>query len=703
MVWLLPLVFLGGAVGQTPPWEQLRTDHPRLFVNSAILPAVRARALGPKRDHSEKLKAWVDEEAVPNRAADHSVGYLTGATAFVYLVTEDPAYRDKTKALLSRFIDYLAECDANSKVVNWYSYSRINAIVAYDWLFNELTPEERERFGRGLLTHVNNAQVYIKARNISGASSGFYGTTNLVWYMGLALHGEGIADDAARDMIALGYKRYIDVLKFRSDAADDDGGAASITVGYSVADYPYAEYAFFHTMRSAFGMEIACDWPKLAAFTNWVLWNIIAGDPYPFEFGAGDAHHLNNRMYMWHMYDHLLHVRHFYDDCAPRAAKLAHVTQGKLAASERQHMLKPRYPWFPFLMVGLDDAADPPDVRRLLPPAWHFPAMGQIFMRSGAGANDTYCLFTAGGMNKGHRHFDQNNFVIYKNGHLALDTGTRPYPGAHLSHYYCRTVAHNGVLIRMPGEQMPGYWGTATEEEGDPPLPNDGGMNQPVGAVVQAYETNDHYTYVASDATACYHPDKAKLVLRQFAFVMPEYFVICDRVVSSDGAYPKAWLLHTAEEPQVDGDVFQASYNRGTLFCRTLQPVGATLEKIGGAGKQFFSDGRNWPLPPKGHQKRHDDHPLLGQWRVEVRPAVAATDDLFLHLIQVGDREALAEMTPSKPIGGNGRVGVQFTAGETQVTVLFDRQGAPGGEIQIKGPNVSVNRELTSNVQPQQF
>jgi heparin/heparan-sulfate lyase len=85
--------------------------------------------------------------------------------------------------------------------------------------------------------------------------------------------------------------------------------------------------------------------------------------------------------------------------------------------------------------------------------ARHFPNMGQIFMRSRSGKDDTYALFSSGGILIQHRHYDNNNFVIFKRGYLAMDTGTRPEPGLHLPFYFARTVAHNCITVKMPGEK----------------------------------------------------------------------------------------------------------------------------------------------------------------------------------------------------------------------------------------------------------
>jgi len=59
----------------------------------------------------------------------------------------------------------------------------------------------------------------------------------------------------------------------------------------------------------------------------------------------------------------------------------------------------------PFLLGRLEDSPEPLAPTRL-PHARHFETMGQVFMRSGTGADDTYCLFTCGGVLRQHRHYD---------------------------------------------------------------------------------------------------------------------------------------------------------------------------------------------------------------------------------------------------------------------------------------------------------
>src|ERR1039458_9206001 len=124
------------------------------------------------------------------------------------------------------------------------------------------------------------------------------------------------------------------------------------------------------------------------------------------------------------------------------------------------------------------------------------------------------------------------------------------------------------------------------------------------------------------------------------------------------------------------------------------------MSKIGGPGKQFWSDGRNWPLPP-GYATP-ETTPLLGQWRVEISPQEARTEDVFLHLIQTGER-SLARMVPSRLVRASGQAGVWFrTASDDEWEVRFADSGPVSGLISHKrGGAVLLDRELTRTVMPQ--
>ncbi len=707
---LATLLVVPAAVSQElPDWAaKIRSDHPRLFFNADTWPAVKARALGEESKWYEALKARVDklhtEIGDVETPEPRELGPQAAWAAFVYLVTEDDKYLDLARRALETSLRFYEQCYEQRKAVNWYSTSRVHATLAWDWLYNALPEEERRSYMDRLVTvlhKVYTAKPAIYRESLSRYSTGFYGVTNCKWFVGCTALGTGIQEQLTEEWLVWGYDENHRMLQHRKDACGDDGGSASPTLGYAFGAYPWAEQNFFYTWLSATGENIAPQWPHSAWLANYVLWNWIATEGSPLEFGYGDTPHTTNVLHSSSLYTHMANVRHLFGGVAPEAAALARHVQD-LPPNQNYTM-----DWFiyPFLLTNLDIAAEPFRPTDL-PHARHFDNMGQIFMRSGDGAEDTYALFTCGGTLAQHRHYDALNFVIYHRGHLALDTGTRYEEvenGQHLANYFAQSVAHNVVLVHQPGEPPARYWGGTVES-------NYGGQHRQLGSVVKAFETTGEYVYVAGDGTPCYlHggvkregepdlPEKVTEVTRQYLFILPNHFVVLDRVTTTDPAYRKDWLLHTAHEPLIDGALVQADHVAGRMLCRTLLPEDAAIGKVGGPGNEFRTGDVNWDIN-RGNLKP-ENLAMMGQWRVEVTPGSARAEDLFLHVIQVGD-QSLEEMDPVCLIREDGRVGARIVTDGRTVEALFDTSGPLGGHLRIGGEGPAVDRELTGQVTPQ--
>ena len=682
----------------------LRKDHPRIFFNTETLPIIKTLALNKEAELYQQMKARVDKIGSENvESTDY--GNQAAEAAFVYLITEDGQYLKLAKKLLGTSLTYYHECYAQKKPVNWFSSTRINALAAYDWIFNHLTEQERKSMGLSFLDAVEQVQptkkrhYFYPQENWSGTTTGFYGNRSLLWYAGLAMYGEGI-DDRAESFLAEGYRLNMELLTHRRKGAGDDGGSATASLNYAMAAYPWSVLNFFHTFKSATGKNIALDWPHISYMPGYLYWNMLPGRR---EFGIGDSYHQTNVISLGHMMAHLMQIIHFYGDNNPECAAFA-----KWLLSRVPNGVFWSFPYIPLLLTERHENLAPMGPSKVMPYARHFENMGQVFMRSGAGPDDTCAIFMAGGVLEQHKHFDNNHFGIFKKGFLALDTGSRP-SGQHTQHYYPRTIAHNCILIHMPGEVMPVYvdkgagggqrWGAPAPEEEDLPIPNDGGQNKLMGSKVVAFETWDDYSYTAGDATESYSADKCELALRQFVFLNPDYFVIFDRVTSTKPEYRKTWLLHTATEPIFDKDIFTTYHEQGKLYCRTLLPEDAEFAKVGGPGKQFWSGGHNFAMP-KGHSLP-DTTQLLGQWRVEVNTFEQKKQSFFLHIIQVGDK-SLGKMVDSKLVKKDDQIGAYFSSGTREWEVLFGTDGKASGHITIRENNTTiVNRELTQKVASQ--
>jgi heparin/heparan-sulfate lyase len=694
---------------QLPDWTgKIRTDHPRLFFNAPTWPAVKQRALGAERDWYRRVQlrvdGWLAKTRNGNQIEPQDLGPEAAAAAFVYRMTDEPRYLELAKDCLWASVAFYEQCYDQRKTVNWYSTSRVHAVLAWDWLYTSLSEaERRESMSRLILTidRVLKAKPPIYRENLSGYDTGFYGVRNCLWFIGCTAFGTEIETATVNQWLVWGHDENVKLLAHRQRACGDDGGGASPTLGYVFGAYPWSEQNFFYTWLSATGENLAPDWPHGAWLANYVIWNWIAADPLPRQFGYGDTPHTDNRLPIGQLYTHMANIRHLYGRTAPEAAALARHVQSLIS--------DPGYSssWFiyPFLLSDLGESPEPLTPNDL-PRARHFETMGQVFLRSGTGPDDTYCLFTCGGILRQHRHYDALNFVIYHRGFLTLDSGTRYEEftnGQHLANYFAQTVAHNCVVIHQPGEPVAPYWGGAVEG-------NHGGQHRQLGSVVQAFETNDDFAYVAGDATACYQhgpvrrgdkaevPEKCSLATRQLVFLLPRHFVILDRVTSTDAGYQKDWLIHTAHEPAIDGQAFRADHGDGRMWCRTLLPKDACLTPVGGPGNEFLAAGKNWTIDARG--LRPENLAMMGQWRVEVTPAEPRKEDVFLHVIQVGDQQ-LAAMDPTTLIEEDGRCGVRLAVGQDTWEVMFHTTGDLGGHLRRTGAAPAIDRPLTSAVQPQ--
>ena len=739
--------------GVKPP-DALRPAHPRIFFNAETWPAVKARAEGPARAARDALIARCDK--YPDRpvcSGTEPVGRKTVKTADGRTVTTSLAhtginsvvefgsqaaecalawrftgnrkYLDKCVAMLKESVRGYHEAYRNGRAVNWYSTTRVLALSAYDWIWNDIPDATRREIIVPLVRHVEDTVTVprIVRRNDGNESgrTGFYGVENLLWFSGLATLGDGYCDELAKRHFEVGYALNLRMLDFRSAGAGDDGALSSLTPGYAMGCYPWAHFNFFHSYLSAFGRNVAADYPAMAYYPNWVYWTWIRSAQPGGEArysGVGDDQHLTNGLPLWLMYEHLTQFMHFYRDADPAAARLA----SALRARCPNRTIGASWPHYPFIMDDAAGAVEPfPDALIEDPPlkARHFETLGQFVLRSGWKSDSTYANFFAGGTLRMHKHYDENSFVIHKHDFLALDTGSRAnQTDCNLRYYYAQTVAHNAVVIRRQGEPMPGYWGP--EYDGPEGKVNHGGQFG-APAKVLAFETDAELSYVASDATACYNaagrPAKCETCVRQFVHVQPDVFVVYDRIRTQAETDEKEWLLHFQNEPVLTNGVVMATAGKGRLFCRTLLPEKAKLAFVGGPGKEFWASGKNWEFEAGfktaqlAHAAKRGYGPYWGSWRLEASSAEPVREVCFLNVITVGDDAARPVET--RLVREGSRDGVVLTVngeGPTrcrEVTLLFNREGTVGGEVRVRtlaADGAELNRRarpLAERVQPQ--
>ena len=674
----------------------VRSTHPRLFITAEDIQTIRNNAAsGDGQKVYADMKKRVDDLmssgiSFPDPLArsgeynkNHEVGFWASEAAIVWLVSGDDTYLTYTKTILRELIKYYQLRVDNNLNIAWYVYSQVCALCAYDWIYNDLTETERNEIGKPLYDvmydiawHGAGIRPARYRENKSDYDTGCYGVNVLPWYLAITFYGEGINDAKCGEMFRSGHDFYQKMASYRREMAGKKGGGATGCVGYSFGYYPIADFSFIHTYRAATGIDISEDMDYVLKYLDYLDWVRLPGNK---EFGVGDASHWQCNLPHTDINYHITEIANLYGKKHPSVLPLA-------ARMLNQYSTKLSVDRFPFmrLLHKVKPAEGGGTAVSTATRSMYFDTMGQLYMRSGLGDDDTYAVFVCGGKQENHKHYDNNHFIIYKNGFRAVDSGTRPEPGQHLFQYYCRTVAHNCVTVKMPGEVLPKYWGELAAGETALPVPNDGGQNNQLACTLKYHKETADYVYLASDATKSYNSSKTSNVMREFVYIFPDLFVVLDRVNASKAEYQKTWLYHTVDEPQIEGLTFTETSQGGRTICRTLYPADAVIEKIGGPGKQFWSDGRNWPLPAQLPSNCPPaDWPLLGQWRVEVKPGAARTDDMFLHMIQVGDinLKALPDVTLNET---EDALEMSFTYSGKDYSLSFNKKSAYGCTINIK-------------------
>ncbi len=703
---------LNGAMDLVP---RIRTDHPRLFFNAESWPAARDRALTVRQALFDHMKSRLDQipaESIRSgnwASPDVNMKQVrVMQAAFVYRVTGDPAVLEKVRRML------WATAESRWGGVD-NTFPSIRWSAALDWVWNDLVPPERNaladamlRYAQAEVSALKEGKAVIRKRWLG--SWPHYYLASMFGYAGLALLDPG-ADDVtyarALSLAGIGFKQYRERFAYLLEKAGNDG-VWQTNLDYDFCEVPNAVFPFFYAWQPATGTPVPPEWAIVGVSPHYALRMVIGLGKGHFKYFNYSGHSNGawgfGELHAAKLYDHLGHFIHFFSQIDPRQAAIAGVLRRRMVEAGAGPS-DGNFPLFQFLQSDAESAR-PPDLPEGLPVARFFDSVGLVLMSSGFGPDETYALFSQGGGPPGRTcDYDATHFSIYKKGFLALDTGVR-FAIPHSANYRHQTVAHNAVLIYMPGETFPYNL--------SPMVSNSGGQNRgPMHAVPLAFETHRPYAYTAMDATPVYSDKKCAQMTRQFVYLPPDHFVVFDRVTAKQADFPKTWLLHTANEPAIAGREFRAEQGEGRIFCRTLLPADAVLESIGGPGKEFWSDGRNWPItnarqaPDAGDWWKRFGHgntsppEAMGRWRVEVKPGAPRAEDCFLHLIQVGGQSD-ERMVDSRLDDQADRVELSFRAGARDVTVTFDKTGDVGGHIRVaENGAVQADRALTREIMPQ--
>lgn len=706
---------MGGVTVPVPPAE-----HPRLYVRASDIPDVRARMESDEgKAILAKLKKAGIDRTPEEEASEKDRGFryyfkMRGLTSRVQLLALDYLTdRDTAKAreAITSMLDTLKRTDFGTGK----DLSRASGVMlmvgamVYDWCYDQLTEAEKQAYITEFIRIAGTMECHYPPKRtepIAGHSSEWMILRDML-SCGIAIYDE--YPDMYNYVIKMMFEDYIPVRNFIYRGENYHQGTGYVTVRFS------------NDLISLWILDRMGAGPVYDPAQQYVLYDFIyRRRPDGQVLPAGDVNPGNRKSINSYALPAMLAYSYYKDPY------LAY-------EFDRKPDLEPHCLMFELLWRDFGLERKSPDDLPLT--RYSGTPFGWMIARTGWDANSVIAEMKVNEHFVGnHQHLDAGSFQIYYKGPLAIDSGSYQgssggYNSPHNKNYFKRTIAHNSLLVYDPDEKF-ACWnyggGDKTEFAA-----NDGGQRMPgdrwdtcrsfedllsesytVGKALAHDFGPDvnvpDYSYLKGDMTKAYS-SKVKDVRRSFVFLnlkgsgsgdVPAALIVYDHVVSSDPSFRKYWLLHSIEEPVIDGNTFTVRRttmgDSGMLMNTVLLPETPGIEKVGGPGKEFWVFGTNYP---NAATTRPDPANERGAWRVEVTPREESVEDCFLNVMQVADG-GTSDMNRVQRIDADRVTGAVVA----DRIVLFSRDGRPlDGEFTFTtpaAPRKDTFRILVTDLEP---
>jgi hypothetical protein len=645
-------------------------EHPRLFIDDPK--ALARRCEGPLADDYKIVKERAD------RALKNGVEFIGNKWAIpedlmnlglVYLVERARGGNAKSyaDAIVKQWGDGKLLQNKDGTAFGYHP-------IAFDWVYDALTPEQRVLYGDAIGTWLrwftNKPEVTLQGG--SWEYNQTWGPVHLnvmhsrdaitqKLLIALAISGSGSKYEAdAKEFLDSWHKR---IPAECLPAFERMGGVWSESMGHGgygpVSVIPWA----FHAWRTATGIDLfkkQKPWAFPVESPRWTAYTMMPHNDRTAWIDDGDGGR---------------------PGAFVRAAPMLRDPLSQYFADRGRDWIRERWE-----RVASYDPAIKPAGPESLPLGYLFAGAGHVYARSAWGdPNATWAFFGAGPQFAGHSRDDEGHFLISKKGALVSRAGGQ---GGNDDDYYIGgSIVYNLVTIFDPSEKF--RRDRANENDGgllrhvyeDGPWPRERGK-------MVAFEHKKEFTYAAADLTKGYNSGKAKEVTRQFLYLRgaKEFVIVFDRVEATKPEFPRHWFLHVPTEPttdgrrlswlslpEADGDPTVLSQGRSRAFLHALLPADSTLTTRGGPGKEAWGH----PLEPKAqynHESPQRKRPPICPWRIEVADPSSGAHTLFLHVLEITD-EGVHQPTDVKLVAP---AGVDLGDGRK---VRFHASGALGGTV----------------------
>ena len=636
-------------------------QHPRLFVRSSEIQNIRRRFSNPDFYDLKKVfneqKSFSTDGIVTSEKPDEHIRQKMEALALEYML--DNTKKASGKEAITLAINYMTSYAdiRTTKAVGYEDNTNtydalIGAAFVYDWCYNLLTANEKQDLMAGMKKVCLIGEYGLPGTGKVQYLAGHYGESAPTAYLAI-----GIAT-FDEDPSFFNYE-YDEQLNKFAPSRNPMYKAGTHHQGAQYIHVRYTHELLQHFMLNELGLSPYDKDISKAVYR--AIYDIIPQKTDMDGMPEGDGHN---------------HLEMGYSQLFYLAANLAQdpvletVSKKYLMAQKNQSARlfiyhNPEIPSQPMDSLCLSRFFPSPSGIMIARTKWDLD-------KTGYDSNAMVVVMNMKEYNaQNHTHLDGGHFGIYYKGHLALDAGIYQGKDAlngwaklNYTNYFARTIAHNSLLILDPNEPLPYGWdkkAVVKARDGGQFFFSDhawdtskdmfaAGKSSEILAEEISAGMQPDYTYFKGDLTKAYnvpkfvsiYPPKVEMVRRSFVFLnhksndIPGTLIVLDKVVSTNAAFKKTWLLHTQNEPTVSKNIITAvntdNGRKGKLVNTVLLPEikNQDIQKIGGPGKEYWSDGNNW-----GRVTQED----AGCWRIELSPVNASLSDNFLNVIQAMDAD----------------------------------------------------------------
>ncbi len=312
-----------------------------------------------------------------------------------------------------------------------------------------------------------------------------------------------------------------------------------------------------------------------------------------------------------------------------------------------------------------------------------FSRAGAYIFRDGWNAGNVSALFKCTPTYFfNHSHRDANHFEIWYRDDLAIDSGYYDcYGSSHWFNYYIRTIAHNTVTIFDPDEEITNWEKVQSNDGGQRFSPANQAQPNTLEDLQSGkfkiadsglLEDNDSYAVAWGDATKAYSSHKCEAFQRFFIWLKkPDEWghpiiAVIDRVISTKPDYKKTWLLHTINKPAVKDRLVSAINGGGKLWTYVIFPENPVIDIVGGVGREFEVDGRNYPTEGVSRERLLE---WAGEWRVELSAREQAKETMFFTVLVPTERMKMAQPKIRRIENGAEIAGYRITFNDISVRI----------------------------------